>query len=236
MSFADFLRLHRDVGNLGGGEHQRRRRADIPDAGRQMERDVPGEARAEGVEGENEDAVNDLEVLPAVEDDDDDDDDGNGNDQLDIELHAAVDDLLGIRGPTLILLRNLVCLLAFNCAYLGLFAFIPFSIGSSIVLAARSYVELAGMSINGLGIKTHHSEWLAGSIGILTEISVISSKEGHTLQLIDLVMIVFGYLVISSAIFTWQYILRYLDANAAHIHLLLTRWAGFCARECRFRC
>ena len=62
-----------------------------------------------------------------------------GDDAMDVELHVAVDELLGIRGPIHVLLRNLLWLLAFNCAYLGLFAFIPFSIGSSVVVAMRRY-------------------------------------------------------------------------------------------------
>ena len=63
------------------------------------------------------------------------------DDHLDVELHVAVDELLGIRGPIHVLLRNLLWLLAFNCAYLGLFAFIPFSIGSSVVIQVRRFAS-----------------------------------------------------------------------------------------------
>jgi hypothetical protein len=47
-------------------------------------------------------------------------------DQIEVELHVAVDELMGIRGPFMFLLRNIVWLIAFNGAYLGLFAFIPY--------------------------------------------------------------------------------------------------------------
>ena len=46
--------------------------------------------------------------------------------QIDVELHVAMDELLGIRGPFPFLLRNILWLIAFNAAYLGLFAFIPY--------------------------------------------------------------------------------------------------------------
>jgi len=53
---------------------------------------------------------------------------------------CQVDELLGVRGPIAVLVRNLLWLLAFNGAYLGLFAFVPFSIGSSLVAAAARYM------------------------------------------------------------------------------------------------
>ena len=56
-----------------------------------------------------------------------------------ILFYFQVDELLGVRGPIVVLLRNLLWLLAFNGAYLGLFAFVPFSIGSSLVAAAARY-------------------------------------------------------------------------------------------------
>ncbi|CAM9408027.1 unnamed protein product, partial [Discosporangium mesarthrocarpum] len=49
---------------------------------------------------------------------------------MEVEVHMAIDELLGIRGPVSTLLRNALWLLAFNGAYLGMFAFFPFSIGS----------------------------------------------------------------------------------------------------------
>lgn len=51
----------------------------------------------------------------------------------DLDVHMAVDELLGIRGPVTMLLRNVLWLLAFHGAYLGLFAFFPFSIGARFV-------------------------------------------------------------------------------------------------------
>lgn len=51
---------------------------------------------------------------------------GEVDGDADMELHVAVDELMGIRGPFPFLLRNILWLTAFNGAYLGLFAFIPY--------------------------------------------------------------------------------------------------------------
>jgi hypothetical protein len=56
-----------------------------------------------------------------------------------LELNIAVDELLGIRGALTSLLRNLVWLLAFNGAFLGLFVFVPFTIGCSTIAALSQY-------------------------------------------------------------------------------------------------
>lgn len=51
----------------------------------------------------------------------------------DVDVHMAIDELLGLRGPLTMLVRNVLWLLAFHGAYLGLFAFFPFSIGARFV-------------------------------------------------------------------------------------------------------
>jgi E3 ubiquitin-protein ligase MARCH6 len=49
-----------------------------------------------------------------------------------MEINVALDELLGFRGPLLALIRNLLWLLLFNTAYLGVFAFTPLKFGGSI--------------------------------------------------------------------------------------------------------
>jgi E3 ubiquitin-protein ligase MARCH6 len=51
---------------------------------------------------------------------------------MDMEINLALDELLGFRGPLLAVLRNLLWLLVFNTAYLGVFALLPSSFGASI--------------------------------------------------------------------------------------------------------
>ena len=49
-----------------------------------------------------------------------------------MEINVALDELLGFRGPLLALIRNLLWLLIFNTAYLGVFAFTPLKFGGSV--------------------------------------------------------------------------------------------------------
>lgn len=49
-----------------------------------------------------------------------------------MEINVALDELLGLRGPLLALIRNLLWLLVFNTAYLGVFAFTPLKFGGSV--------------------------------------------------------------------------------------------------------
>lgn len=59
-----------------------------------------------------------------------------------MEINVALDELLGFRGPLLALIRNLLWLLIFNTAYLGVFAFTPLKFGGSV------YVLLSKMLPN----------------------------------------------------------------------------------------
>ncbi|KAJ0405548.1 hypothetical protein P43SY_009597 [Pythium insidiosum] len=52
-----------------------------------------------------------------------------------MEINIAMEDLVGLRGDIVVLFRNVSWLLAFNGAYLGLFAFIPYTLGSTILSA-----------------------------------------------------------------------------------------------------
>lgn len=84
-----------------------------------------------GVEGAAAAAVEEMAAADEAEDNEDDMDDGFFDGDLDV--HMAVDELLGIRGPLSMLLRNVLWVLVFHGAYLGLFAFFPFSIGARLV-------------------------------------------------------------------------------------------------------
>jgi len=66
-----------------------------------------------------------VEAPPPLMDDDEDEDD-------EVELHVAVDELLGLRGPLVNVARNVSWLVVFNAAYLGVFAFAPFAMGRAV--------------------------------------------------------------------------------------------------------
>lgn len=57
-----------------------------------------------------------------------------------MEINIAMDELLGLRGDFMVLFRNVSWLLAFNGAYLGLFAFIPYTLGSTLLSAGARIV------------------------------------------------------------------------------------------------
>ena len=67
--------------------------------------------------------------------------------------------------------HSLLWLLAFNCAYLGLFAFVPFSIGSSVVAAARRYVDAPAFTLLSRVVPTN-------IVSVLREISVTAAQVG----------------------------------------------------------
>lgn len=103
----------------------------IPPA-RDAENHHPPDDGGGGVEGAAAAAaVEEMAAADEAEDNEDDLDDGFFDGDLDV--HMAVDELLGIRGPLSMLLRNVLWVLAFHGAYLGLFAFFPFSIGARLV-------------------------------------------------------------------------------------------------------
>ncbi|CAM9972274.1 unnamed protein product, partial [Hapterophycus canaliculatus] len=105
-------------------------------------------APAAAAEGKQQEARGKLgeERVPAAGPDDDGEDledllNDDGFLDGDLDVHMAIDELLGIRGPVTMLLRNVLWLLAFHGAYLGLFAFFPFSIGASVIHAVSKYLD-----------------------------------------------------------------------------------------------
>ena len=57
------------------------------------------------------------------------------------EVHIAINELLGLHGPVTSLIRNILWLLAFNGAYIIVFAFLPYSLGSTIYSMVRTHAE-----------------------------------------------------------------------------------------------
>ncbi|KAL7513840.1 hypothetical protein ACHAXN_011071 [Cyclotella atomus] len=70
-------------------------------------------------------------LQPAFGQDPDDPDDA-----MDVEINLALDELLGLRGPVFAVIRNLLWLLVFNTAYIGIFALLPSSFGVAIYMVS----------------------------------------------------------------------------------------------------
>ncbi len=200
MSFADFLRFHWDVrdGHEGAGVEEPLVAAAAP---------PPPPAQEAAAWDEEGNRIRGLPPAmpaaplpppppppppqPAPEMD-------GGGGEGELELHIEIDELMGIRGPFPFLLRNILWLTAFNGAYLGLFAFIPYSVGAAVVGAAEKYVE------SPLGLCTLRFLVPPSICALAAEISQAAATDDHTLQLPDIGIILLGYLMMSAMVFTWR--------------------------------
>ena len=81
----------------------------------------------------------------------------------------ALDELLGFRGPLLSLVRNLLWLLAFNTAYLGIFAFAPAKFGGSLYKALSRLLPLLPPAPASIGWAVALRDWLLASAHELDE-------------------------------------------------------------------
>eukprot|EP00804_Cyclotella_cryptica_P023315 CCRYP_000472-RB/>CCRYP_000472-RB protein AED:0.04 eAED:0.04 QI:239/1/1/1/1/1/5/608/1378 len=130
-------------------------------------------------------------LQPAFGLDQDDADDG-----MDMEINLALDELLGFRGPVLAVVRNLLWLLVFNTAYLGVFALLPSSFGASMfTLSSR------------LSVVHKVFEALPGSQTV-ANISVALNEKSKETNLIfqpsDIGQICLGYFTFACIVFFMQ--------------------------------
>ena len=149
----------------------------------------------------------------------------------DVEIHVALDELLGLRGPLGALIRNLLWLLVFNTTYLGLFAFIPHMVGSSVLsrvvnsTAIKAGADLLGRAVEaGSGVlRLGHWGRIIGarvdldqlqgrgnstifsfSIGVARELNDESERIGALLRLPEVATILTGYLSMALVVFLLQ--------------------------------
>jgi len=122
------------------------------------------------------------------------------DDAMEMEIHMALDELLGIRGPLPALFRNLMWLLAFNTTYLGLFAFIPHTVGISVNAALTNSSVIAFLS----RYLFRSGSLLESSLTAIVALNTESRRLNTLLQLPDLATIVLGYLSMACMVFLWQ--------------------------------
>ncbi|TDH68909.1 hypothetical protein CCR75_000329 [Bremia lactucae] len=132
-----------------------------------------------------------------------------------MEINIAMDELLGLRGDIIVLFRNVSWLLAFNGAYLGLFAFIPYTLGSTLLSAgARIVASLPVISTGAAALLTLETttdqELSIGTYVVKTMLqSVEMAKEhGDCLQLADICTCLMGYVSICMTIVLWRFMVR----------------------------
>ena len=127
------------------------------------------------------------------------------DDGADVEINIALDELLGFRGPLLALIRNLLWLLVFNTAYLGVFAFAPSKFGGSMYIIMKKVISL--LPIQNQMIKAVPG-WVGqiwdGIISSLQELDERSREVNLIYQPSQIAKMGIGYLSFSILIFLFK--------------------------------
>lgn len=98
-----------------------------------------------------------------------------------MEVNIAINELLGFRGPLLALIRNLLWLLVFNTAYLGVFAFAPSKFGGSMYTIISMIMSLPTIQ----NIIPNNSTSIVGQVWNGTVVSIHElEKKSKELDLI----------------------------------------------------
>lgn len=113
--------------------------------------------------------------------------------QDDMEMNLALDELLGLRGPFGALIRNILWFMAFVMTYLGVFAFVPRFVGSSV------YKRLL-TTISWWSNRTKTDMFEIGVLRMVHELNSETERLERTLKLNDIVLILLGYIAMALTI------------------------------------
>jgi E3 ubiquitin-protein ligase MARCH6 len=130
---------------------------------------------------------------------------------IDMDINIALDELLGIRGPLIVVVRNLLWLLAFNAVYLGFFAFVPRTIGIAIGSTAFNTTAFFNSStIHGENftevIPQLNTTENVSFIKIWNSIEAESIRQNTAFRLHDIAAVAFGYFSLAAAIFIFRFL------------------------------
>lgn len=130
---------------------------------------------------------------------------------IDMDINIALDELLGIRGPLLVVARNLLWLLAFNAVYLGFFAFVPRTIGIAMSAIVFNTTGILNASANKSSDEGTDSSSLLPSdnitfVSIWNSIEKESVRHDTTFRLHDISTIAIGYASIAVAVIAFRYL------------------------------
>lgn len=114
-----------------------------------------------------------------------------------MEINVALDELLGLRGPVSALLRNLLWLLAFNATYLGIFTFIPKTVGSTIYSGVFNTTSCQNL-LKSIPLMYSDNENQTTILNSLETINAVSVERNTTFRLPDTATILLGYLSIGA--------------------------------------
>lgn len=111
----------------------------------------------------------------------------DGDENMDVDINIALDELLGVRGPIMTVVRNVLWLLAFNAVYIGFFCFVPRTVGMAIAASLFNRTDVfQGIPSN----ETVSHDWF---LSILRDIDAESQRQETVFRLKDFVAILLGY-------------------------------------------
>jgi E3 ubiquitin-protein ligase MARCH6 len=121
-----------------------------------------------------------------------------------MEINVALDELLGLRGPLSTLVRNLLWMLAFNATYLGIFAFIPRTVGSAIYAGVFNTTACSGL-LKKLPYVYSENPDNVTVMGLLSSLNEESYRLDTSFRLPDLTTVTLGYFSMALAIVFIRY-------------------------------
>lgn len=125
-----------------------------------------------------------------------------------MEINIALDELLGLRGPIGTLIRNLLWLLAFNATYLGIFAFVPRTVGSAVYSGLLN-TTLSDKFLKSIPFVHSEDEESITVVNIISSVIEESLERDTTFRLTDVTTVTLGYLSIATTLvlakFVWTF-------------------------------
>lgn len=122
----------------------------------------------------------------------------------DMEINVALDELLGLRGPPGTLIRNLLWLLAFNASYLGLFAFVPKTVGSAVHSGILN-TTFTGTILRHLPYVYSDDVNTTTFATTISRLNEASAEKDTTFRLPDVATVILGYLSIGAILVVVRY-------------------------------
>lgn len=123
-----------------------------------------------------------------------------------MEINVALDELLGLRGPMSTLVRNLLWLLAFNATYLGIFGFVPKTVGS-LIYSSFFNTTVCDNILKTVPYISSEDENRTTVVSLLTSLEEESVNKNTTFKLSDFATVTLGYLSMACFIVLGRYVI-----------------------------
>ena len=139
-----------------------------------------------------------------------------------MEINVALDELLGLRGPPSTLIRNLLWLLAFNATYLGFFAFVPKTVGSTVYAGLINTTTCENL-LRTIPFVYSDDQNLTSVNASITYLNRASADLDTTFRLPDVATVTLGYFSIAGMIVLLRYVWTLIQMFRQHFSVEGTR-------------